>query len=182
MNQHGSGHFRIELLEKYPCEDKEELLKEEGKYIREMNPELNKNIAGRTKKEYYADNKQQVLDKYEHYYQDNKDKIDTYRKDYWQEHKDRRKEICKKSNEKHKEEIKERNDKNKDEHRKRCQKHYQQHKEEAHKKMQVYRDNGREKLKHHATERVKCECGMEVSRSNISSHRKSTMHNQAIEK
>jgi hypothetical protein len=50
---------RIELIEDYPCNNRAELNKKEGEYIRE-NKCLNKAIAGRTMKEYlkvYRENK-----------------------------------------------------------------------------------------------------------------------------
>jgi hypothetical protein len=45
----------IELLEQYPCNSREELNRREGSYIRKINC-VNKNIAGRTKKQYRIDN------------------------------------------------------------------------------------------------------------------------------
>jgi hypothetical protein len=52
----------IELIENYPCNSKAELNREEGKYQREMDC-INKNIAGRTKKEWREDNKQELKEK-----------------------------------------------------------------------------------------------------------------------
>ena len=49
---------RIELLECFPCDNKEELAKIEGEYIRN-NVCVNKQIPLRTHKEYYQDNKEQ---------------------------------------------------------------------------------------------------------------------------
>jgi hypothetical protein len=42
---------RIELIECFPCDNKEQLTKKEGEYIRKLDC-VNKNIAGRTYKEY----------------------------------------------------------------------------------------------------------------------------------
>ena len=47
----GAEHFYIELIENYPCNNCEELRAREGFYIREIGT-LNKQVAGRTKKEY----------------------------------------------------------------------------------------------------------------------------------
>jgi len=63
---------KIELIKDYPCTSKTELEKEEGKYQLSMDC-VNKNIAGRTKEEYY-----------EH----NKTKIDAYRKKWYNENKE----------------------------------------------------------------------------------------------
>ena len=46
----------IELYEDFSCENKEQLNKREGQIIREIGT-LNKQIAGRTSKEYIEDNK-----------------------------------------------------------------------------------------------------------------------------
>ena len=55
---------KIELIENYCCECKEELLRREGHYIRE-NECVNKLIAGRTKKEYKSENKEKLIHKSE---------------------------------------------------------------------------------------------------------------------
>ena len=46
MNEIGVQHFQIELIETYPCNNKEELLAKEGYYIRTLKPSLNQRIAG----------------------------------------------------------------------------------------------------------------------------------------
>ena len=46
----------IELLEAKECRSKDELIQLEGKFIRELNC-VNKRVEGRTKQEYYQDNK-----------------------------------------------------------------------------------------------------------------------------
>lgn len=45
--------FRLDLVEEYPCETKEQLMRREGEIILEHSNRVNKQIAGRTKKEYY---------------------------------------------------------------------------------------------------------------------------------
>ena len=60
ITEHGVENFFIELIEKCPCNDKDELLRTEGKYIRELKPSMNKVIAGRTRKEHYIDNKEHL--------------------------------------------------------------------------------------------------------------------------
>lgn len=59
----------IELIRKYPCESREELAREEGKTIREMNC-VNKKIAGRTLKEYFEDNREEFNERMKEYYKD----------------------------------------------------------------------------------------------------------------
>jgi hypothetical protein len=76
--------YKIELVEKYPCNNKEQLFKKEGEYIK-ANECVNKYVAGRTDKEWREDNREYLLnydrerskkrDK-----QKEKERKDTYRK------------------------------------------------------------------------------------------------------
>ena len=79
FREHGVENFFIELIEKCPCNDKDELMKTEGKYIRELKPTLNMRIAGRTRKEYYTDNQEQILNKKKQFGEANKERIATYK-------------------------------------------------------------------------------------------------------
>ena len=74
---------RIELLEECPCENKEQLVRKEGEYIRN-NICVNKIIAGRTGKEYYEDNKEKIIE----YNEKNKDKINERRRERYQKNKE----------------------------------------------------------------------------------------------
>ena len=56
MAKHGAEHFNIYLLEKYPCESKEELRAKEGEWIQKI-ATLNSRIAGRDGRKYYEDNR-----------------------------------------------------------------------------------------------------------------------------
>ena len=52
MNRIGSQTFKIELIENYPCENRNELVKREIYWIRELKATLNMVVAGRTSEEY----------------------------------------------------------------------------------------------------------------------------------
>jgi hypothetical protein len=66
----------IELLEMYPCTSKEELNKHEGECIRKYKNEVvNKQITGRTNKEYREDNKEGISKQRKQYRDDNKIQI-----------------------------------------------------------------------------------------------------------
>ena len=88
--------YKIELVEDYPCNNKQQLSKKEGEYIK-TNECVNSNIAGRTIKEWHEDNKEYISDKKltyqrEHkeqkaktakkYYENNKEKIYEYQKQW----------------------------------------------------------------------------------------------------
>jgi hypothetical protein len=68
----------IELLEDYPCENRNQLEKREGELIRSMDC-VNKNIAGRTQttynKEYRVENIDKIKELQKNWYINNKEKI-----------------------------------------------------------------------------------------------------------
>ena len=100
----------IELLEYYPCNNKTELNKYEGQKQREFKNEcININIAGRTKKEYYNENKDTKI---KEYLEKNKEHIASRqceydktekRQLYFKEYRNNNKEKIKKRYEKNKE-------------------------------------------------------------------------------
>ena len=61
------GNIHYKLIEKYPCENRQQLHKREGHWQKKMTC-VNDKTAGRTYKEYYLDNKLKILKK-------NKEKI-----------------------------------------------------------------------------------------------------------
>jgi len=112
--------IRIELIEEFSCENKMELDKREGHYIRTLEC-VNKRVAGRTKKEYRHDNKEEIKEYLEknkekikeqkqEWYEKNNEQIKERTKKYYEEHKqyykDKRTDWCEKNREKIKEEKK----------------------------------------------------------------------------
>ena len=59
FDEFGLENCKIELIEAYKCETKEELLKREGYYVKNTNC-VNKLMPGRTKSEYWDDNKEEI--------------------------------------------------------------------------------------------------------------------------
>jgi hypothetical protein len=94
----------IEEIEKYPCNDKDELNRREGQLIRQMDC-VNKCIAGRTRKEYLQDNKEHIKEQTRQYRQEHKEHIKIKKKEYRQEHKEHIKEQLSKWYEKNKEKV-----------------------------------------------------------------------------
>jgi hypothetical protein len=72
----------IELLQTFPCLCKEELDQREGQLIRETEC-VNKNIPGRTLKQYREDNIEKIQQWKAQYYQDNTDKLKAKQKQYY---------------------------------------------------------------------------------------------------
>ena len=144
----------IELIEKCPCNDKDELRKKEGEYIRLLNPPLNARIEGRTKKEYYIDNKEHFSQVAKEYYNDNKKQISQKHKDY---HIDNQEYIR--------------------EHRKQ---YYENNKEDIKDKNKQYKENNKEYLKSYSGEKITCECGCIVTRGHLPRHKRSAKHDQLM--
>ena len=85
------SNFYINLLEEFACENIRQLRKQEGKYIRIIKPELNKNIAGRSVEEYKEDNKDalRVYRKlyYRKYREAHREKFNQYHREYYRKRK-----------------------------------------------------------------------------------------------
>jgi hypothetical protein len=82
-----NGDFDIVLVENCPCDTKDELFKRERHYIETLDC-VNKNIPGRTKKEWYNENKDVKLDRAKKYYTENKEKVLEYQNKFRLENKE----------------------------------------------------------------------------------------------
>jgi len=89
FDEYGVENCIIELIENYPCADRHELHRREGELIRERNC-VNKSIAGRTKQEYRADNKDKISASHKIYYRANKEVILAQSTEYYQENREKR--------------------------------------------------------------------------------------------
>ena len=75
MQDIGKEQFYIELYEEYPCDNVEQLRQREGEIIRQLKPILNKQVAGRTIKEWREDNKEYLQEDKRKYHLENKEKF-----------------------------------------------------------------------------------------------------------
>ena len=73
------GEVKIVLVKLFPCNSKQELQAEEGNYIRN-NKCINKQIAGRTQKEWNEENKEQIKEYYDNYRETHKKEMKEYYK------------------------------------------------------------------------------------------------------
>jgi len=94
----------IEVLFEGEFLSRNDLDRKEGKYQREMDC-VNKNIAGRTKKEHYEENTNLYKKKSQQYYEKKKEHIKKLSKKYAVEHRDHILEYQQKYQEEHKEQI-----------------------------------------------------------------------------
>jgi len=86
MRELGVEQFYIELIEECPCDNKEQLRKREGEFIRQMGT-LNKLVAGRTPTEwgheYYIANKECKDKQNKLWKESNEDKVIEYKKKWY---------------------------------------------------------------------------------------------------
>ena len=180
----------VELVEKYPCNCKEELEKREGEIIRETENCVNKYVAGRTKEEYYQEKKEIITKKKKEYYDENKEKVLQQKKEYSlnpevKEHvKEYQKEYYSKP---------ENIEKKKEYHKKYHKEYYskpenkqriKKYREKMKQKAKEYRDNpeNKEKLKEKRKEKRKnmgkitCICGSVCKKVDIRKHERTKKH------
>lgn len=80
--------YKMELLEEYPCNNKQQLLKKEAEYIK-SNECVNPQIPARTQKEYYQDNKDTKIAKNTEYAKNNPEVNKQATKKYYENNKEK---------------------------------------------------------------------------------------------
>lgn len=159
MNEYGFDKFFIELIEEYPCNSKLELCAREGYWIKEIGT-LNKKIQGRTRQEWFDDNKEYLKEKWKSRYENNKEAINEQKKGYRERNKEKLHEmLCRKC-------LCE------------CGLIYTHSNKNRHLKSE---DHARQIEKKDDPNYVMCECGAIVCKSAISGHVKRNRHKKAME-
>ena len=157
----GWENWALEIIEKYKCNNKEELFNRERIYIEDLKSSLNINIPIFTEEEkkerkkesdkkYYQKNREIILEKVKKYTKENKDKKRIYDKKYTEENKD-------KISEKNKE-------------------YYIKNKEEMKDKMRESYIKNKDKRQLYNKQIINCPCGSVVCRGGLSQHKKSKKH------
>jgi len=134
---------KIYLVEDFPCDRKEQLTGRERYYIETLDC-VNKVIPGRTKKEYYQENKEKIYKREKEYRKKNKEKVAQRKKEYYQANKEilnKKKKIS--------------YEKNKEKYLKQQKEYCQKNKEKIALKKKEYREKNKDKIKKKYT----CECG-----------------------
>jgi len=153
MNELDIMNFYIELVEEYPCDNREQLCAREGYYIREFdsyNNGYNGVLAGRSRREYYEDNREKIKEYVGQYQINNKEKIKKQVKQYHEDNKDKINDYIKEYREENKDKIK--------------------------KKMKEYREENKDKIREQRNKRFNCECGSVVRYDGKSKHVKTKKH------
>ena len=145
IRDHGGwNNWEFVIIEKYPCNDKTELVIRERYWFEKLNTSLNGYYPQRKKKEYIEENKEKIAQMKKEYYEENKEKFLLQQKEYYEENKEKISQQHKEYREKNKEKI------------------LQRHKE--------YREENKDKF----TEKVACElCGFIGVKHHLTRHKKS---------
>jgi len=169
MEEYGVENFYIELIEKCPCNDIDELRKKEGEYIRLLKPSLNKQIAGRTKNEYREDNRETLLQAKKEWYENNKERHSENMKKWQGNNKEYVREHGKQYRENNKEYIREHSKQYRENNKEYIREHSKQ-----------YRENNKEYIKAYKATKIKCECGCDVNRNHLARHKRSDKHKELM--
>ena len=87
FDEYGMDNCKIELIEYYPCSNREELRRREGIIIKETDC-VNKRVEGRKGPEYREDNKEHVQAYHKKYNIDKKDEISINKHRYYEDNKE----------------------------------------------------------------------------------------------
>ena len=165
LNNVGWNNVEIILIEDFECESKSELHRRERYWIELLKPVLNKAVPTRTFKEYYNDNKEEILINVKKYTLDNKDKVRDCKKKYRLANKDKLKLINHEYRKKNKEQIKVKG-----------AEYYEKDKEQIAMKVAEYRAKNCDKIQLQTQEKIICECGSTICRPCLPRHKKTQKH------
>ena len=87
FDEFGVKNCKIELVENYPCKNKEDLLKREGWFIQNTTC-VNKHKTGRTYQQYREDRKEHIKEVKQQSYRKNIDTIKARQKEYYEQNKE----------------------------------------------------------------------------------------------
>ena len=183
MAEIGLDNFYIELIENCPCENKEELRKREGFFIREMGT-LNSCIAGRSKKDWTIENHEHLVEQRKQHYVENKNVIDKKNKEWRDTHIEEMKEYKKKHYDTNKDKLKlihkEYYNNNKDLVNAKNQIYRDNHKAESAEYFKQYRKDNKALIKERESKTMICECGRQITCCAKSKHIKTKIHQQLM--
>ena len=113
FDEYGVDNCKIELIEFFKSDTKDELLAREGQH-QQQNECINKKISGRNKTQWYEDNKDRLKEDAREYRDIHREEIKEYLKSHYQENKHKYKEYKENHREQKRQHDKKYRDKNKD--------------------------------------------------------------------
>lgn len=189
MAEVGIEHFKIILLEQYPCENRDQLRQKEDEYIKRLTPSLNMCNAFRTcdenkeqQKEYKRKNKNKLAEYSNEYREQNREKILEQKKQHYEINREQILEKQKQYRKLNREKISEQrkayrknNEEKLSEHRKL---RYENNRAKELEQMKEYREKNKAKISERNAKKVPCPiCAKVICRSSMSRHTK-TIHKQ----
>jgi len=179
MREIGAQHFYIELIENYPCNSVQELKAKEGEWIRKLGT-LNKQVAGRTKAEWYEDNQEHCRKQWKEYRDEHKEEIAEMKRDWNQrniEHvKERRREYVEQHQEQMRKYKRDYYERNKDLVKQRSKVHKCENAEKVRLREKQYRELNKERIRERTGETITCECGGIHTRQHKARHLRTLKH------
>ena len=157
-NNGGFDNWEMIEIEKYKCNDKNELRARERYFLEQLGASLNMRIPSRTIEEKKENRKK--------YREENQDKNKEYFKKYREENQDKIKEYQKENQDKIKEYFK---------------KYYQENQDKVKENIKKYQKENQDKLKEYhkkySSKKINCElCNKEMNKSSLNRHKKN-IHN-----
>ena len=154
-------NWYIELYEEYPCNNKSILEKREGEVIRLIG-NINKQITGRTRKEWYEDNFDKIKEQQKQYQQNNANKIAEQRKQYQQNNANKIAEYNKQYRQYNSDKIAEWH-----------KEHYETNRDEILEQRKQYQQENADKIAERKKQKIECDkCKSIVCRGDLAKHKK----------
>lgn len=188
FDKYGVENFKILLIKSYQVVDRKHLEVYEQLWINKIrciNKNCSFNIKRYSKDFFYGKYKEKILKYQKKYRGENKENIIDYKKIYYQENKEK---INKKQSEyykKNKEDIKNRvkiyNENNKEKRQEKSKKYYEKNKSKIIDYQKKYEQENKNKINERIKKKIKCECGCEITYSNMPKHKKTKKHLKFIQ-
>ena len=194
-----NGDYDIVLIEDCPCDNKEQLFQRERYWIETVDC-VNKVIPTRSRKEHYEANREQFLEKRKQYYETNKEQLLEHQKQYYEANREQKLEYRKQYYEKNREQLlehqKQYHQTNREQILEQKKQHYEANREQLLEHQKQYYETNKEQLLEHQKQyyetnkeqilekrkqKIQCDCGVEISRHYLSTHRKTKKHQDAIQ-
>ena len=185
-DKYGVENCKIELVETYKCETKDELAQREGYWIRLEETCLNKQVAGRSKKQYYQDTVDVWREYNKQYRETNQDKIHCQKKEYYNNNKEQilsaQREYYQANKDKILKRVKDYAENNSDKVKEYRLANREKQKEYNIQYRKVNYENNKDKYNTQKMKIITCTaCGIQFAKTNKARHEKSQTHLAALE-
>jgi hypothetical protein len=141
----GFEKFRIILVEEYPCENRQQLLRREGEHIKRLQPIGNRRVAGRTPQEWIEEHKDMVAEYMSEYREQNRDKLTEQKREYYEQNKDKIAKQKREYREQNKDKTAEYRERNRDKLTEYMRVYYEQNKDKIAEQKREYREQNKDK-------------------------------------